>query len=265
MMSSKSQPAAASGSWNPLRLTATPLPVPVLLMAKLIAVSLLLANYAWLLPGFAGPVAGRTFQVVFVVSAVAVVFNRAVVLSCLLLGGSLFPGLFSFWATLWFFVIPAATLVFLRWPGKPLEVIYDGDCGFCDWTRRWLARIDFDGIFHWLPFQSGHGGAHGISPERASHRLQLVTVTGSVLEGFHAVRRMLVYIPLAWLILFALAAMAPSGLRWSVAGTAVFFFSPLANFPGVALYDWIARNRHRIFPSFCPVAPPRELEKMKKQ
>ncbi len=264
MISSKAESVAASGSWNPLRLSGTTVPVPVLLTAKLIAVSLLLTNYVQAL-GLDVPVHAavfrRTFQAVFVLSALAIVFNRWVRLSCLLLGGSILPGLFSSRAILLFYALAAVPLAFLRWPKKPLEVIYDGDCGFCDWTRRWIGRVDFDGAFAWWPFQSGHGDAYGISRERASGRLQLVTASGAVLEGFHAVRRMLVYLSVTWLALFAFTAVAPATLRWILVCAALFFFSPLANPAGVRVYDWVARNRHRIFPAVCGLPAPEELKK----
>ena len=94
-------------SWNPLRCGGTVLPTNLLLMAKLIALCLLLTNHVrqipdpWLpfVPAFdwiAAPAAfQRVLQVVFVFSAIALLFNRWVRLWCLLLGGSILIGVVS--------------------------------------------------------------------------------------------------------------------------------------------------------------------------
>jgi hypothetical protein len=76
-------------SWNPLRCGGTALPVNLLVMAKAIAIALLLTNHVRLLPDpFLPFIPGldrippllfqRTLQVLFVGSAVALLFNRSV-------------------------------------------------------------------------------------------------------------------------------------------------------------------------------------------
>src|SRR5437660_10006791 len=91
---------ARGPGWNPLRCSGTILPANLLLMAKLIALCLLLTNHVRLLPDPFLPFiplldrigAPATFQfalqLVFVASAIALLFNRWVRASCLLLGGS---------------------------------------------------------------------------------------------------------------------------------------------------------------------------------
>lgn len=88
-------------SWNPLRCDGTALPVPVLLMAKLIAAALLLTGHWSLLPdpflpfvpaldAFAFSKSFQTvLQTVFVASALALVFNRSVRASAAILGLSI--------------------------------------------------------------------------------------------------------------------------------------------------------------------------------
>jgi predicted DCC family thiol-disulfide oxidoreductase YuxK len=163
--------------------------------------------------------------------------------------------------TMFFYGMQAAMFAFLVWPREPLKVIWDGSCGFCDWTRRQVARVDLENVFEWWPYQSGKGRAYGVTDEAAARRMQLVTRTGKVLEGFHAFRHMLFYIPLYWFALVALIALAPAGAatwRRLVVASALFFFSPLMNPIGTAAYDWIARNRYRIFPgSTCEMPQPR--------
>jgi predicted DCC family thiol-disulfide oxidoreductase YuxK len=174
------------------------------------------------------------------------VFVSVIILQCgfLLFTGSTF-GMF-------FFAMQAAAFCFLPWPVKSMEVIFDGTCGFCDWCREQIERLDFDKLFSWVPYQSGRGRAFGISDEAAARRLQLVTPEGRVLEGFVAFRRMLAYTPAFWMAIFALLAVArgqsaPAWRRIVVVGTLIYF-SPLVNRMGTAAYDLIARNRHRIFP-----------------
>lgn len=157
--------------------------------------------------------------------------------------------------------LPAALFVFLYWkPAEPLLVIYDGECGFCDWSREWLSRFDYDGAFAWVPYQSGAGESFGISEERARERLQLVLPpTAALLEGFQAIRRMGYYLPVLWLALLPLLAILPGFLTRLVLAVVVLVLSPLVNPFGRAAYDWVARNRHRLFPGrTCALPPARE-------
>ncbi|HUQ92674.1 MAG TPA: DUF393 domain-containing protein [Bryobacteraceae bacterium] len=135
------------------------------------------------------------------------------------------------------------------------EVIFDGDCGFCDWCRQRISRLDTCKIFDWHPYQSGRGQAYGIAPEAAAQRIHLVLKNGRVLQGFHAIRRMFLYLPLPWIILFSIIALAHYWwLRTALVIAILFFYSPLMNPIGVAAYDWVARNR-RLFPGrTCKIA-----------
>ncbi|MBM3737111.1 MAG: DUF393 domain-containing protein [Acidobacteria bacterium] len=92
--------AAVAASWNPLRMSGTPLPIPVLLLAKLVALSLLLTNHQRLLPDPFLPFIpidalafSKAFQwtmkAVFIAAAIALLFNRAVRLSALVLGSTI--------------------------------------------------------------------------------------------------------------------------------------------------------------------------------
>ncbi|MBI4906708.1 MAG: DUF393 domain-containing protein [Acidobacteria bacterium] len=159
---------------------------------------------------------------------------------------------------LFFYGMQAAMFAFLPWPASGrMMVIYDGDCGFCDWCRRQLQRFDFDRILDWRPYQTGVGLAHGITDDMASRRLQLITTTGKVLDGFHAVRRMLIYTPALWFVFYALIALSPARQplwRQITVGLALFLISPLFNPIGVAAYDFVARHRHRLMPnSTCAI------------
>ena len=98
---------AVTASWNPLRCGGTALPTNLLLMAKLIALCLLLTNHVRLIPDpflpfvpafdwIGAPAAFQTaLQVAFVAAAVALLLNRWVRASCLALGGVILIGVVS--------------------------------------------------------------------------------------------------------------------------------------------------------------------------
>ena len=98
--------AGRIASWNPLRCSGTALPVHLLVMAKSIAIALLLTNHVKLLPTpFLPFVPGldsipalafqRTIQGVFLVSAATLLLNRWVRLSSFLLGLSMLLGVLA--------------------------------------------------------------------------------------------------------------------------------------------------------------------------
>ena len=163
----------AHPSWNPLRMTGTALPVPVLLMAKIVALALLLTNHQRLLPDPFLPFLGaldalafsRTFQwalkAVFVTAALALLFNRAVRLSALVLGSSILLavvaskayygnnktmcGILLFLAGLW---EPKLGTSFLRWQfslvyfGAGLNKLLDPDWQTGQFFHHWAgARL----------------------------------------------------------------------------------------------------------------------------
>jgi predicted DCC family thiol-disulfide oxidoreductase YuxK len=373
-------------SWNPLRCSGTALPAPVLLMAKLIALCLLLTNHIRLLPEpflpflpvfdhFDPKLFQWTLRILVVGSAAALLFNRYVRVSVLLLGSSLLLGLlssqlhytnhtvfcafillltglqrpgqdpwllryqvvivyfgaglnklldpdwrsgqfFEFWAievlrqpwyisaagwfppmalskfmswftftgelglaagflaprfypyaiwggilfhsglllfsrspfTVFFYAMLASFLVFARWPRGSVLVLFDGDCGFCNRTKDWLAKFDFDRRFDWQPFQKGGGRVFGIAEEALQQRLHLVA-DGRIYTGFAAFKLLLLYNPVfyfATLVLLTRPPLAPALFRSTLVVTLLCFFSPFFSPIGEAAYHWVARNRFRI-------------------
>ena len=92
--------APARPSWNPLKFTGTDLPTELLIMVKTLALVVLVVNHVRILPDPWLPfVPGiddlppvlfqRTLQVVFVTSALALLFNRRVRLASLILGATM--------------------------------------------------------------------------------------------------------------------------------------------------------------------------------
>jgi hypothetical protein len=97
---------ALEPSWNPLRCTESGLPANLTIMVKVLAIVLLLTNHVRLLPdpwlSFIPAIDHippllfqRTLQVIFVTSAVAIVFNRRIRLSSVVLGSTLLLAIVS--------------------------------------------------------------------------------------------------------------------------------------------------------------------------
>jgi hypothetical protein len=87
-------------SWNPLRCTGTGLPTNIVLLVKVLAIAVLLTNHVLLLPdpwlsfipaidSLPGPLFQHTIQVVFFVSALAILFNRGIQWASLAIGATM--------------------------------------------------------------------------------------------------------------------------------------------------------------------------------
>jgi len=118
--------ASVTPSWNPLRLSGTPLPVPLLLSAKLIVVTMLATGHVWALPDPFLPflsvfdrvgapelfrAALRTF---FLAGSVSLVLNRRVRLASFVVGATMLVGIASsriYWANNTFFCGSVLTLI----------------------------------------------------------------------------------------------------------------------------------------------------------
>jgi len=174
-----------AASLNPLRCDGTDLPVNLLLCAKLIALTLLVTNHVRLLTDPFLPflpildriphaLFQRTVQVVFVASAVALLFNRRVRLSSLILGATIllsvvaskayygnnktFCGCILFLTGLY---QPGQKPWMLRWQlvivylGAGLNKLLDGDWRsgvfFENWAVRRLHQPVYMLISNWLP------------------------------------------------------------------------------------------------------------------
>ena len=157
-----------------------------------------------------------------------------------------------------FYAMPICYLAFSEWPSSRLTVLYDGDCGFCGRTRRWMEQFDLEKLFAWLPFQQAKD-LHGISRESLRQRLYLVTPEKQY-SGFAAFKILALYNPLTYFFMLA-ALMLPQSVylhhRSCVAIFFVLFFSPLFVPVGETVYAWVARNRHRILNGeTCVLEPP---------
>ena len=124
----------------------------------------------------------------------------------------------------------------LRRPQGPLSaptlplVLYDGACGLCSRSVQAILRRDHAGHFHFTALQSPLGQrllTEADLPTRNFDTLILIDAKGAVRLRSDAVLGILTALP-RW--------------RWTVVGWAI---------PRVlrdAVYAWIARRRHRLFP-----------------
>lgn len=150
--------------------------------------------------------------------------------------------------SMFFYAMSASFLAVAAWPKRPLEVFYDGDCGFCELTRRAMARTDPGRVYAWEKLQTGRAQSqYGISNDALIERLHVVIDGGEIRSGFAAFKRMLLANPVSYFF-FAAAVLASgwvsAGFRSLVIAALVALFFPLFSPAGEAVYNWIARNRH---------------------
>lgn len=107
-----------------------------------------------------------------------------------------------------------------------MEMIYDGDCGFC--KRSMASFLAFDGLGQVAVRDFRRRPSPLVSDEALEQALYLVTDKGLQLPGFEAYRYVVLRVP---------------GMWWMVPFFYVPFFSRAL---GTPLYLWIARNRGRL-------------------
>ena len=108
-------------------------------------------------------------------------------------------------------------------------LIYDGDCTFCQSSKRWIERRMIKGEFEFLPCQSEERRVRfpQITAEACMTALQLVLPNGQVHAGADAVPEILKRLK-GWRRLATLFNMAP-----------VRKLAPM-------VYGWVARHRYFI-------------------
>src|SRR5437016_1113666 len=162
--------ASSRPSWSPLKFRGTELPTELLILVKVLALAVLLTNHVrilpdpWLpfLPGidqFPPVLFQRTLQIVFVTSALAVLFNRRVRLASLLLGSAMLLAVLSskayygnnktFCGLMFFFTglyVPGGQPWPLRWQlgityfGAGLNKLLDGDWHTGVFFQNWAVN-----------------------------------------------------------------------------------------------------------------------------
>ena len=105
----------------------------------------------------------------------------------------------------------------------PMEMVYDGRCGFC--VRSMASFLAFDGLqqIQIRDFRTNPSAV--VSDALVEKALYLVLPDGRALPGFEAYRYVVLRVP---------------GLWWLVP---LFYLPGLSRLVGRPLYDWIAANR----------------------
>ena len=100
------QPTAGAVSWNPFRCRGLELPVNLAILVKVLALVLLVTNHVRLLPDpwlpfiplvdkFPPALFQRTLQIIFVVSALSILFNRSIRRASMVLGAAMLLAILS--------------------------------------------------------------------------------------------------------------------------------------------------------------------------
>jgi predicted DCC family thiol-disulfide oxidoreductase YuxK len=73
-------------------------------------------------------------------------------------------------------------------PDRPV-LLYDGDCGFCTSSARWIGRRKVDATI--VAWQFADLKRYGITAQQASSAVQWVAADGRVSQGHEAIARAL--------------------------------------------------------------------------
>jgi len=107
-----------------------------------------------------------------------------------------------------------------------LEMLYDGDCGFCKRSMAWFMA--FDGLRQIRARDFRRDPSPVVASELVEKALYLVLPDGRALPGFEAYRYVVPRVP---------------GLWWMIP----FFYVPvLSRLFGHPIYNWVAANRGRL-------------------
>jgi predicted DCC family thiol-disulfide oxidoreductase YuxK len=108
----------------------------------------------------------------------------------------------------------------------PVEMIYDGTCGFCKRSMAWF--LAFDGLKQVSIRDFRTNPSPAVSDEKMLKALYAVLPDGRALPGFEAYRHVVLRVP---------------GMWWLVP----FFYIPVfSRLFGHPIYNWIAANRSRL-------------------
>ena len=112
---------------------------------------------------------------------------------------------------------------------EPVTLIYDADCGFCVRSLRVVRALD---LFRVCTYHGSRGGGVDevfptLKAKDLDEAMYAVTGSGRVYRGFFAFRRVLLSLPLAWVLL-------------------PFFYFPGTSLVGPTVYGWVARHRRRL-------------------
>ena len=128
---------------------------------------------------------------------------------------------------------------------RTIVVLYDGRCSMCRFSGRVVRSLDWLQQMWWIPFQSPEAERFGIPLDVLENTM--CAVGGKrYWFGFAAWKQVLLRLPISYLLIGASAFVSPWVLPLWVA-----FFIPLTSPIGERVYQWVARNRHRVPGATC--------------
>jgi predicted DCC family thiol-disulfide oxidoreductase YuxK len=180
-----------------------------------------LATYGTLVIEIAYPflIWGRKTRPFALAGAIFLHLNFAFLMRLYYFSFTMIMGHFSFVHPEWLHALGA------WWKKKfgPMEMIYDGHCGFCKRSMAWF--LAFDGLGQISVRDYRKNPSPIVSSKRMDKALHLVLPDGRALPGFEAYRYAVLRVP---------------GLWWMIP----FFYVPgLSRFFGHPIYNWVAANR----------------------
>lgn len=116
-----------------------------------------------------------------------------------------------------------------------ISVLFDGHCGLCRRSVRWLRALDWRGRLRFVDFQNEEerrSCAPDIPYEELDRALHIRFPSGKTLNGFSAFRALCWYLPLLWPII-------------------PFLWLPGARLTGDGVYGCIAARRKRCTHERC--------------
>ena len=110
---------------------------------------------------------------------------------------------------------------------RSARLYYDAQCSLCAAAARWIDRLDILDSLEFCTSLDHPARRAGLGQLEVDRAAWLVTSAGATYEGFHAFRRLALYLPPLWPLtpLLWLPGVAPCGVR---------------------LYRWVADHRATI-------------------
>lgn len=70
------------------------------------------------------------------------------------------------------------------------EVIFDGDCGICQRSRRWAGGLDASAPLEWIPLQDPevYRRHPSLRPEDCDREIHVIAPDGTLFRGYEAMR-----------------------------------------------------------------------------
>ena len=129
-------------------------------------------------------------------------------------------------------------------------VFYDGNCGFCQWSVRWLLNRDKEKQFLFAPLQGETAKEKLVELLREEPNLDSMVLIEDFRENSQPLVRAKAVLRSCWLL----------GGAWRLLGWMYIFPAWLMDW----VYNLVARHRHKLgiqLDSSCPLPPPDERDR----